>query len=363
MEQTQQGTPKTNGRQSRLRKLLPRLLVALVATAAALVAGEAALQLNPTPALYASMRNTVQQLCTQPHPTLQYMNRPGYSGIFANREFRTHLRINSKGLRDREYPYEKPAGRKRVLVLGDSYAFGWGVEAEETAAKVLEARLPGVEVLNGACSGWGTRQELEFLREEGLRYAPDVVLVFFCGNDPLDNFARYRFVRGRLANEGAPEGFRADVERFLGKHSAIWNLVREVSRPSVTANARPPAPADAPPYWKEEVTCLREMQALCRARGARLVLLCLPDKDPAGAPHQNGWCGDLRTLCLNTGIAFMDLAPALVEAHQAAPVFFRLDDHWTPHGHQAAARAIERFLREEKLLGAFPASTPPLSHP
>ena len=65
------------------------------------------------------------------------------------------MRINSRGLRDREYPYAKPAGRKRCLLLGDSYVFGWGVEANETAAKVMEARLAGVEVINGGCPGWG----------------------------------------------------------------------------------------------------------------------------------------------------------------------------------------------------------------
>src|SRR5687768_52881 len=94
--------PAPSPRLRRFRPLLLRLLVAGVATLAALLLVEIYLQLFPIPYVYMRMRNLVHQYCTRPHPTIQFVNREGFVGPFNNREFRTTIRINSKGLRDRE---------------------------------------------------------------------------------------------------------------------------------------------------------------------------------------------------------------------------------------------------------------------
>src|SRR5262245_13027365 len=49
--------------------------------------------------------------------------------------------INSHGLRDREIAYQTPANTKRILMLGDSITFGWGVAFEKTASKQLESLI------------------------------------------------------------------------------------------------------------------------------------------------------------------------------------------------------------------------------
>ena len=51
------------------------------------------------------------------------------------------VKINSHGLRDYEYPLTKPPGTYRIIMLGDSTTFGWGVRLEDTAAKILERKL------------------------------------------------------------------------------------------------------------------------------------------------------------------------------------------------------------------------------
>ena len=56
-------------------------------------------------------------------------------------DFKVQVKINSKGLRDNEYPYEKPDDTYRILMLGDSFTFGYGVNIEDTMAKVLEENL------------------------------------------------------------------------------------------------------------------------------------------------------------------------------------------------------------------------------
>ena len=108
------------------------------------------------------------------------------------------LSINSKGLRGREYDYTKQPGTSRILVLGDSFGWGYGVADEEVLAAVLEQQLQrdGLdwEVLNGGVSGWGTDQEYLFLTSEGFKYAPDiVVLAFLVFNDPANNSSTVQY--------------------------------------------------------------------------------------------------------------------------------------------------------------------------
>ena len=108
------------------------------------------------------------------------------------------LTINSHGLRDQEHTYQKPPGARRILVLGDSYAWGYGVADDALFTEVLEQRLSGQqvdwEVINTGVSGWGTDQELLFLEQEGFKYQPDiVVLTFFIGNDPANNSASRQY--------------------------------------------------------------------------------------------------------------------------------------------------------------------------
>lgn len=97
--------------------------------------------------------------------------------------------INSKGLRDREFAYVKTPGIERILVIGDSVTFGFGVGQDETFPKLLEkmlnARSPGSsEVLNAGIGNYNTRQEAEAYRRELYRYDPDKIVLAFYVNDP-----------------------------------------------------------------------------------------------------------------------------------------------------------------------------------
>ena len=87
-------------------------------------------------------------------PLLGWRNIPRWEATTFGRQ----LTINSKGLRDREYPFDKPGGTKRILVLGDSYVWGYGVADDEIFTVYLEERLAGSsppwEVLNSGVSGW-----------------------------------------------------------------------------------------------------------------------------------------------------------------------------------------------------------------
>jgi lysophospholipase L1-like esterase len=100
--------------------------------------------------------------------------------------------INSHGLRDREYSEEKPPNVYRVMMLGDSTTFGWGVREEDTAAKFLErkfnAHLPAgydkVEVINAGVGNYDTVQEVTYYETRGKAFHPDLVVLVFFINDP-----------------------------------------------------------------------------------------------------------------------------------------------------------------------------------
>jgi lysophospholipase L1-like esterase len=100
--------------------------------------------------------------------------------------------INSDGLRDREYTVAKPPGVYRIMMLGDSTTFGWGVRHEDTAAKFLERKLNGhlppgynkVEVINTGVGNYDTVQEVTYYETIGYKYQPDLVVLVFFINDP-----------------------------------------------------------------------------------------------------------------------------------------------------------------------------------
>jgi hypothetical protein len=121
-------------------------------------------------------------------PLLGWRNIPGWNASTLGKS----ITINSKGLRDKEHDYEKKPGVRRILVLGDSFAWGYGVSNEEIFTEVLERKLAKctspVEVINSGVSGWGTDQEYLFLISEGYRYSPDlIVLALYLANDLENN--------------------------------------------------------------------------------------------------------------------------------------------------------------------------------
>jgi lysophospholipase L1-like esterase len=115
--------------------------------------------------------------------------------------------INSLGLRGDEPIQPKPAGVVRVLVMGDSIAFGWGVNDDETFCYLLQEALNRgtsqltYEVINGAVSGYTTRQQSNLLQRLAPQLRPDMVLIAFYWNDLLMGGSRQ--AQGRTRREAS----------------------------------------------------------------------------------------------------------------------------------------------------------------
>lgn len=111
------------------------------------------------------------------------------------------MNTNSKGLRGQvEYPYEKTLGRKRIVIIGDSFAMGATRDDNEIFSYYLAKMLPNVDVLNLGVGAYGHDQILLKLKEEGVKYNPDIVVLFYTIFDNHRNllvfrdFAKQRYV-------------------------------------------------------------------------------------------------------------------------------------------------------------------------
>jgi lysophospholipase L1-like esterase len=123
----------------------------------------------------------------------QYDHRYGWShipnstGIFHSLGFDVKVTINSKGFRGTEYDYERIGNKRRVLVLGDSFVWGFGVELVDMFTTQLEELIPNVEIINLSVSGYSTDQELLLYQDEGRKYRPDLVVLVVAVNDLSGN--------------------------------------------------------------------------------------------------------------------------------------------------------------------------------
>jgi len=104
-------------------------------------------------------------------------------GVQNSREFSIKLKTNALGLRDRDYSEMKDDSTYRILMLGDSHTFGWGVKLNNIFSEIIEQKLNTYsskfkfEVLNCGVYGYGTGHQSKFLTKYGYQMDPDLVVV------------------------------------------------------------------------------------------------------------------------------------------------------------------------------------------
>jgi hypothetical protein len=201
----------------------------------------------------------------------------GYAPVNTNR--RAMRPKNSHGYRDRERMLPRPPGVRRVLSLGDSFAWGASVEFEDAYPQRLERGLTRRrhepwEVVNLALPGMNTVDHATQLTQEGLAYGPELVLLGFVLNDSEDAAA----AETRRASDWVEA--RKQPPGGLFSQSALVRLVR--GRIWATAENRRRIEGyrsmyrDDAPGWIASRRALKTMGDFCRAHGVPFVVTIFP---------------------------------------------------------------------------------------
>lgn len=166
--------------------------------------------------------------CLRPSDLLGYENIPGCT---VDKPYKYCLKINSYGMVGKEYPFKKENNTFRVLLLGDSIAwFDWSrqfLEEYLNDGNSLGSRYK-FEIWNAAVPGYDVRRYALFLQNKGLRYKPDMLIIFLCMNDfGLDTNFYYKLPNGCEAfyTPLFEVSKRMVVNRFLMQHAYLYRFV------------------------------------------------------------------------------------------------------------------------------------------
>ncbi|MCL5270934.1 MAG: SGNH/GDSL hydrolase family protein, partial [bacterium] len=326
------------------RKLWPKLLLLAGALVVGLGLAETAYRIY-TNAKYSYQRahytHKFWQLVDGPEV---YRMRPGARGfnrLAEDSPTTWTYAINAQDFRGRTLSSKRP-GVRRIIFLGDSYAFGWGLSEGQppfpaVVERILNSDAPTTraEVMNAAVPGYNTRQQCDLLADLIPRYRPDAVVLTYVMNDAEP-------MAGSLNIPIPP--------RLLYAHCRLW-LPERVGE---ILNARIFGPllgrpffftihksyhdfaylkgfAPGSPKWRDARAALADAAALCRRRGIPLLLVILPDfffpfdrNYPYASIDETvrGWGRDLKIPTLDLLPDFMGTPPGryrLADGHPNAP--------------------------------------------
>ncbi len=342
------------------------------------------------------------------HPRRFYTYAPGSSGttsfkIDAGRAGHFSYRISRHGLRGAECG-PKADDELRVMILGDSYAFGWGLEDNDTIeaalSRILRDACPGkrVSVINAGVWGYSVWQERDLLQETGFALEPDIVVhLLFPAND-IDGawerrktFPKTHSVEWRRTLQ--PYMHR-DNWRFRVQDAAFryWHTLALLKRAFPVSLDQPvlellgwlrfvpeyslprtPQPEDRPfglelnkAKWEPEVAdAFEEMCADisgthddCRQRGVAYAAAVIPapaslredmwnkavGRYPADFYVKDKDVAATEAALARVGIPTIPLLEPLRAANKHLETHYPLDGHFNPQGAAVVAGAIRTFL-------------------
>lgn len=273
--------------------------------------------------------------------------------------------ISSQGLRNEEFELPKPAGAYRILNIGDSIAFGWEVEHEETYGKLLERALNGrddgrrYEVINAGIPTWNLEAERNFLIQEGLSYEPDLIIL---------DLTIVNDIHG--AGPGTLLGQNEGVKRWLNENTYGWPFVRIQTRFLLSRRVGPEAfrvlnpPEDVTKYfpldgehpvWDRLWQHIVVMHEAARQEGIPFIVVAFPTAFQLSShDHPNVPQAVLGERAAAAGIPFIDLLPTYEQAcREAGPdacegyenlLFADVWMHPNAFGHELTKREVEKAI-------------------
>lgn len=302
-----------------------------------------------------------------------YVLSPGFRGTISRSEFRVPFTTNRAGLRGVD-PGSSHASTYRILLLGDSMIWGFGVEDDQTVSARLQDLLraryskPTVEVLNAGVPGYGTADELAFLKARGAELEPDLVVVQFF---PVNDFEEYRTPARTWAAESDGKLVRRDsAHASASKVGPAWKAWREwlkqhshVARLSfdgvgyIATRVGLLERVDA--MWGEDFTeedaargvaLLVEVAEVARSLGARTLYLYTTGQaqviQDQYRPARSLMI--VRDAARISGAPWVDVSQHLQKRPDRLELYYPLDGHWTARGNEAVSEILLEAILNEK---------------
>jgi lysophospholipase L1-like esterase len=360
------------------RKLAARLVLLTVSAVVTLLIAELAVRLVRPQAAF-----IVSPGLYENDPPRGYRLTPGFRGRMTNRvEYDTEVAINRMGLRG--YEAQPLTGTARILVLGDSFAFGVGAEQEESyparLEEILRKRGARVQVLNAGTPGYSVPDAVTWFQAHGKALDPDVVLLtVFTGNDLQDaapGGPRIVVKDGHLVPAGKK---RRPVALWFNQRSHLFSLLKSspLARPVRRLLGRPEAfedwvirtemdlyATDSPSELATQGAAVTEravsdlVRSAGRARVAAVIVPSLLQVDSALWQATLGHLGldsskydpDRTTRIFQAmferqGVPVLDLSSPFREAiARREKVYLPIDRHLTTQGYRRMAREVAEFL-------------------
>ena len=306
--------------------------------------------------------------------------RPGWSGD----EFQAPVTINSKGLRNPEIPYEKPAGTYRILALGDSWTFGFRMNEPDAYPRQMERLLAAsaaargdtrhIEVINAGVVGYSTDQEAAYLRSEGWKYSPDLVLVnFYPVNDTHNKLYQYQKRAGlralhpilleiyefpsHLYLRAFLKGARRTLKEKFGKVrvSAAAKLgVEDKGGRALVENDWTGDYRNGARGWEAVRTALKDIAAGAKEHGVPVLVVLLPDAQDIARYHDryHPKIEPMVAAAVNeAGLGYFDLEPTFAPWRgKEDEILFRRQRHPNAAGYGIIAKAVGDEIEKRYLL-------------
>ena len=284
-------------------------------------------------------RTLVQAMpeCARYDPGLFYTLKPG-ACRFQAREFDVEVRVNSAGLRDDEESLEAP----EVIVAGDSFAMGWGVQQDEAFPQAI-AKASGLRVLNAGVPSYGTVREMRLLDRldtSRLRW----LLIQYDDNDEPENQAYFEAQNQLVIH---PEGtYARDVRRDASRHGywfgkTSFEILHGILEPE-------PLPAAAEVTPKEEARYFANALIHATRRDLSSVRIIVFELQPYRVSQSAFETALMREISLAghkpyiRGMQLLDLHGVV-----GPEDYYVLDDHLRAQGHAKLARLLMAEMREE----------------
>ncbi len=306
-------------------------------------------------------------------------NATGYHGGVC---FLEKTKINSLGWRDDEFTVKKPDNTYRIIVLGDSFAAALELPIEKTFHSLLEKKLgekfkdKNFEVISLGRGNTGTYYYYRYLKDFGMKYSPDLVILMSFVNDPVDDIHDLQNPReGRIYSIGENGAIiddynletsrwklfiktnlrKSQLIRFLYDNLNLDRLTRAIQSKPQT-NDDDIANMDKKFAYELELKLFTEIKKLTDGMNIPLVVANAPYKKQVEAsknPNEPFYFkGDysheetLKNIAKQDNFLFSNLLPIFRERYLAEgkDFYFSCDGHWNEVGHEWAGNALFDYL-------------------